>query len=650
LTADQLIVTGNTAHTQPENRLFFPALDGLRAVAFLLVFFTHYAALPWGFAGVNIFFVLSGFLITGILFDSRGDPCRARNFYIRRTLRIFPLYYAVFLVLLLLAPILHWQWTLSWLAWPLYLGNFLILRSPQVMVINSPQAVSAFGHLYSARFPVFAFIGHFWSICVEEQFYLFWPAIVFLTRSRRALIWVCGITVVVVPLLRELAQHTAPAWMLQAEMLYRITPFQLDSLLLGGLIALLWRGVHRGRLLAVARIVAWLCAVVAVVYLAVTVRQSMPDWAFGYRYPSWYAPKLRRSRIQRRGLPPGLPRIHPQPDPQPPRRLLRDHRRQQRQHRPHPRSRPPLSRRHGRRRAAQGPHLRPPGRLRRQHRRPHRQRRRRLPPHPRLGRQSPHHLRRSRSPPRRQTRHAAPLAAFSGPLVYYDLTPRQRVLVHVFYMTAWTTYAINRYILRVGSMVQGGNFVVSRAALEAIGGFNTAISFYGEDTDIARRLNDVGEVRFTFDLKMSPPPAASRAKACSPWPPATPSTTSGPPSSSAPSPTPTSTSANRMERPLIPPLPSRHKLRKVGHRIQRGAEDPLLPTLLILRHKVHMAAVHANLLHKLRKARRRRQVDIRVRLQPMPVAARDHQVPRLLRQLRRIAILRTCRSPFSSIA
>ncbi len=94
------------------------------------------------------------------------------------------------------------------------------------------------------------------------------------------------------------------------------------------------------------------------------------------------------------------------------------------------------------------------------------------------------------------------LAAFSGPLVYYDLTPRQRRLVNVFYMTAWMTYAINRYLLRVGSMVQGGNFVVSRAALESIGGFNTQISFYGEDTDIARRLNAVGEVRFTFDLKM----------------------------------------------------------------------------------------------------------------------------------------------------
>ena len=95
-----------------------------------------------------------------------------------------------------------------------------------------------------------------------------------------------------------------------------------------------------------------------------------------------------------------------------------------------------------------------------------------------------------------------PLAALSGPVLYYDLTPRQRLLVHIFYVTAWITYAINRYLLRVGSMVQGGNFITSRAALQSIGGFNTAISFYGEDTDIARRLSAVGEVRFTFALKM----------------------------------------------------------------------------------------------------------------------------------------------------
>jgi glycosyltransferase involved in cell wall biosynthesis len=94
------------------------------------------------------------------------------------------------------------------------------------------------------------------------------------------------------------------------------------------------------------------------------------------------------------------------------------------------------------------------------------------------------------------------LVTLSGPLVYYDLTPSQRVSVQVFYAAAFLVYALNRYVLRAGSMVQGGNFVLRRAALEQIGGFNTAIAFYGEDTDIARRMNAVGEVKFTFDLKM----------------------------------------------------------------------------------------------------------------------------------------------------
>ncbi len=95
-----------------------------------------------------------------------------------------------------------------------------------------------------------------------------------------------------------------------------------------------------------------------------------------------------------------------------------------------------------------------------------------------------------------------PLVSLSGPLVYYDLAPSQRRLVNVFYGIAWLTYATNKYILRVGSMVQGGNFVLSRAGLEAIGGYDVSITFYGEDTDIARRLYAVGKVLFTFDLKM----------------------------------------------------------------------------------------------------------------------------------------------------
>jgi glycosyltransferase involved in cell wall biosynthesis len=94
------------------------------------------------------------------------------------------------------------------------------------------------------------------------------------------------------------------------------------------------------------------------------------------------------------------------------------------------------------------------------------------------------------------------MVALSGPVIYYDLSKWQARLIQVFYLIAWLTYALNRYVLRVGSMVQGGNFVVTRKAIKEIGGFNLSISFYGEDTDIARRLNKVGNVRFTFGLRM----------------------------------------------------------------------------------------------------------------------------------------------------
>ena len=94
------------------------------------------------------------------------------------------------------------------------------------------------------------------------------------------------------------------------------------------------------------------------------------------------------------------------------------------------------------------------------------------------------------------------LVAFSGPVLYYDLTPSQRVSVQMFYFLAFCVYVMNRYVLRAGSMVQGGNFVLKSSALRSIGGFNLSIPFYGEDTDIARRLNRQGKVEFTFRLKM----------------------------------------------------------------------------------------------------------------------------------------------------
>jgi peptidoglycan/LPS O-acetylase OafA/YrhL len=276
-----------TRHKAP-SRTFYPALDGLRAIAFLLIFFQHDYALPWGWAGVNVFFVLSGFLITGILFDSRNDAHRGRNFYIRRALRILPLYYGVFLVILLLAPVMHWRWSAWWLAWPLYVGNFLRYVSPQVLVESSPLQLAANTWLRTPLLPHITFyLGHLWSLCVEEQFYLVWPWVVFWVRSRRALIGICASVVVLMPLLRIVTQNTAPAWMLQGNLLYCTLPFQLDSLLLGGLAALLWRGMHRDRLILTARVTAAIAALIAIVYLAFTIHPSNLFWREHYVYHPW---------------------------------------------------------------------------------------------------------------------------------------------------------------------------------------------------------------------------------------------------------------------------------------------------------------------------------------------------------------------------
>ena len=94
------------------------------------------------------------------------------------------------------------------------------------------------------------------------------------------------------------------------------------------------------------------------------------------------------------------------------------------------------------------------------------------------------------------------LVALSGPFIYYDLSPMRRLFVKLFYAIGYATYAFNKHILRTGSMLQGGNFIVRRDALERIGGFDTSIHFYGEDTDVARRLHAVDNVKWTFRLPM----------------------------------------------------------------------------------------------------------------------------------------------------
>ena len=256
------LVAASTEHTASANRAYYPALDGLRGFAFLGVFLHHYMAFLYGWAGVDIFFVLSGFLITGILYDTRDDPHRARNFYIRRTLRIFPLYYGVLLIIFLLTPIAHWAWTWQWIAWPLYLGNFLRFLYPHLD--NDFIRHFANAALVSRAWPhVELRLGHFWTLCVEEQFYLIWPWIVFTIRDRRKLIVICVTCIVLVPFARAFAVTHMPAALVTGEVVFHATPFRFDTLMFGALVALIYRGAHRDLMQRVAQYIlpiAVLCA------------------------------------------------------------------------------------------------------------------------------------------------------------------------------------------------------------------------------------------------------------------------------------------------------------------------------------------------------------------------------------------------------
>ncbi len=94
------------------------------------------------------------------------------------------------------------------------------------------------------------------------------------------------------------------------------------------------------------------------------------------------------------------------------------------------------------------------------------------------------------------------LVALSGPYVYYDLSKWHQLGVNIFYRIGYFTHLINHKFLKKGAMLQGGNFVLKRSAIEKMGGYNTEFVFYGEDTDIARRIQKVGEVKFTYGLPM----------------------------------------------------------------------------------------------------------------------------------------------------
>jgi len=158
------------------------ALDGVRGLAILLVFMVHIFGMGTnsgsrlmrlqsrifsaGWIGVDMFFALSGFLITGILYDTLGSRRFFLNFYARRSLRVFPLYYGYILTIMLIVLALRGHWYSR-------LGLYLTYTS------NLDRSL---GRYTTAPWVNF---GHFWSLAVEEQFYLFWPVAVFLLRRKR---------------------------------------------------------------------------------------------------------------------------------------------------------------------------------------------------------------------------------------------------------------------------------------------------------------------------------------------------------------------------------------------------------------------------------------------------------------------------------
>lgn len=214
--------------TEPTYRkAYYPALDGLRGIAILLVVLLHNFGFMnyffFGWLGVDLFFVLSGFLITQILVDTVGRPHYLRNFYVRRMLRIFPLYYLLLIVFLLILPLVRpgspdvayytshqgWLWT--------YLQNWLFVFHPQT---GSPV------------------LQHTWSLAVEEQFYLLWPIVILVLKTPKRLFIAAFLLLLLVGVCRYVVwiNHVAN---LEYDTLYTFT--RIDGICIGAMVALLPR-------------------------------------------------------------------------------------------------------------------------------------------------------------------------------------------------------------------------------------------------------------------------------------------------------------------------------------------------------------------------------------------------------------------------
>ena len=216
----------------------------MRGMGVLAVMVTHFArhlaATPGiraieGYFDVSafameMFFLLSGFLITGILLEARDKPRYFRNFYMRRVLRILPLYYGVLFVVFVVRP--SWGRAVGGTSSPVWLWTYV-----QNVVLARRNSWT------------YGLLDHFWSLAVEEQYYLVWPLVVFLFRPRQ-LLAVCGL-LFVFSVAGRFVMTSGWRHLVSA---YVATPFQLDPLVAGGALAVLVREVGLARLRVSARV------------------------------------------------------------------------------------------------------------------------------------------------------------------------------------------------------------------------------------------------------------------------------------------------------------------------------------------------------------------------------------------------------------
>jgi peptidoglycan/LPS O-acetylase OafA/YrhL len=226
---------GSFTQIQLQNRLMkrIAQLDGIRGLAVLLVLFFHYVwsqvhvtpgTLPaqvmkcflWTYSGVDLFFVLSGFLITGILLDNAPAGNFFKVFYIRRACRILPLYFGALLAFIIGRHFLESDWRFIWLFKdPLPLWSYFTFTQNFMMA--------------AADTPGPHWIDVTWSLAVEEHFYLVLPFLVWVA-PRRALPWIFGAMIIAAPLLRRFL----PLGDLNT---YLSTPWRADSLISGSILA-----------------------------------------------------------------------------------------------------------------------------------------------------------------------------------------------------------------------------------------------------------------------------------------------------------------------------------------------------------------------------------------------------------------------------